>query len=151
MIGFEWQIGIVRRILNFDMKTLTLTTIMACGLSLAAGSVSARTSTRATEITPGQYHIALVWPWSGRLSSEINHLNRMRGHVRWLFRNYRSSRQLQRDFFAVSRDIDRINAQFKQGQFNARRLRRDIERARWELHRIESALKVKPHDRYRWR
>ena len=133
-----------------DMRNLALMTMIAGGLSLAATSVPAR------DYTPLRDHqqsgwIAFTWPWSHRLPGEINHLNRMRGHVRWLFRNSRSTPQTRRDFFTVSHEIDRINAQFKQGGFNRRQLQRDVANAHVELHRIEIALNAKPRDYYLWR
>jgi hypothetical protein len=133
------------------MKIFTLTTVMFAGGSLVAGCISARPSADATGFASGAQHIAATWPWTDKLGHEISNLNRMRGHVRWLFRNYRSSRQLQRDFFDVSHNIDRINDQFRRGRFNRHELRRDVGRARSELYRIQSELRVKRRDRYRWR
>jgi tRNA-dihydrouridine synthase len=132
------------------MKNSILTIIAVCALAFSAVSVSARPSGRESGSTQNQ-QFAITWPWSSRLNDEIKHLNRMRGHVRWLFRNYKSSPNLRRDYFAVSRQIDSINAQYQRAGFDARKLRRDINRARGELQRIESALKVKPRDRYRWK
>ena len=114
------------------------------GSSFAGGSVSALDFG-----TEG--HIAMMWPWSDRLADAINHLNRMRGHVRWEFRNHKSNRQIRRDFLAVSHDIDRINSQYRQEGYDRRQLRRDIERAHHELHRIELALHIRPRDFYPWR
>jgi hypothetical protein len=95
--------------------------------------------------------LAFTWPWSDRLESDINHLNRMRGHVRWLFRNYHSKQPIRNDFFAVSHEIDRINGESKQGHVDRRKLRRDVDHAHSELHRIETVLKAKPSDYYLWR
>ena len=96
--------------------------------------------------------MAMTWPWSkNRLDDQVTQLNRMRGHVRWLFRNYKSSPQLRKDYFSISRDIDDINSRFKQKDHDKGKLRQDVDRAHHELHRIEVALKVKPRDFYPWR
>jgi hypothetical protein len=114
------------------------------------GSGFPTSSASALDVRVGD-RIAMTWPWSDRLGEAINHLNRMRGHVRWEFRNHRSNRQIRRDFLSISRDIDRINAQYKQGGYNRRELRRDVELAHQKLHRIEVALHVRPRDVYPWR
>ena len=95
--------------------------------------------------------IAITWPWSDHLENAINQLNRMRGHVRWEFRNHRSQRETRRQFLAISHDIDRINAQYRKGGYNRRQLRQDVDRARHELHQIEVALHVRSRDFYPWR
>jgi hypothetical protein len=135
------------------MKNLALMTMVAGSLVLTAVSVSARDNEQRSDYSYNENErIALTWPWSDRLDNEINHLNRMRGHVRWQLRNYRvRNPQIRRDFAEVSRDIDRINGQFRPGGYNRRHLRREVERAHAELHRIELALRVKPRDFYPWR
>jgi hypothetical protein len=125
-------------------------TMIAGGLSLTTVSAPARDDAQLRN-DQTDVRIAFTWPWSNRLPDEINHLNRMRGHVRWLFRNSRSKPQTRRDFFTVSHEIDRINAQFKQGGFNRHQLQRDVANAHVELHRIEVALNTKPRDYYLWR
>jgi hypothetical protein len=131
------------------MKNFALTITLVCTLTFSAVSAPATDYNRFA--FDRDQRIALTWPWSNRLDKELNHLNRMRGQVRWQFHNYKSKPQLRRDFFAVSHDIDRINARHRQGNYNGRELRREIERAHHELHRIELALRVKPNDLYRWR
>lgn len=132
------------------MTNLALTTMIAGSLGFAAVSASASGHEQAWG-KEQDYRIAFNWRWFRGLADEINHLNRMRGHVRWLFHNYRSKPQLRRDFFTVSHDIDRINAEFKQKKFDGRRLRRDVAKAHNELHRLEIALRAKPRDYYPWR
>lgn len=127
------------------MKNFLLTTVIGCGLGLTAASASA------SDTDQTNYRLGLTWPWSHGLQEEINHLNRMRGHVRWQFRNYRGNREIRRDFMRVSHDIDGINSRLRSGDFNRRQLRRDVERAHSELHRIEIGLRVKERDLYPWR
>ena len=119
-------------------------------MTVVSVSAFATSSASAFDLRAGD-RIAMMWPWSDRLADAINHLNRMRGHVRWEFRNHRSDRQIRRDFLSISRDIDRINAQYKEGGYDRRQLRRDVEQAHQELHRVELALHVRPHDFYPWR
>jgi Ni/Co efflux regulator RcnB len=126
------------------MKRFFLLTTIVFGSSFAAGFASAH------EVRTDD-HIAMTWPWSDRLADAINHLNRMRGHVRWEFRNHKSNRQIRHDFLALSHEIDHINSQYRQGGYNRRQLRGEIERAHHELHRIEVALHVRPRDFYPWR
>lgn len=132
------------------MKHFALTTMIGCSLGLATASASAP-GLKQGYGCQGDYRLGMTWPWSHGLSDEVNHLNRMRGHVRWQFRNYRANREVRRDFMRVSNDIDRINSQFKQRDSNRRQLRHDVERSHIELHRIELALHVKPRDFYPWR
>ena len=128
------------------MKNLALLTMIGCSLGLVSIA-----SARENDASRPAYQMAMTWPWSHGLQEEINHLNRMRGHVRWQFRNYKASRETRQNFFRVSHDIDNINARFKTAHFDKRALRRDVERAHIELHRVETALKVKERDYYPWR
>jgi hypothetical protein len=132
------------------MKKLALTTIIGCSLAFATLSATARASTPERD-GRGDYRLGMTWPWSHGLKEEVNHLNRMRGHVRWQLRNYRGNREIRRDFARVSRDIDQINSQFKSSSSNRGHLRHDVEKAHAELHHIETALHVKPRDFYPWR
>ena len=128
------------------MKKLGSTTLIACGLIVTAGLVSAHSSEPNTTI-------AFTLPWSNQLDSEINHLNRMRGHVRWQLNYYRARAkpQIRREFARVSGDIDDINANFRNRDYDHRRLGRKIERARIDLHQIEEQLHVRSRDYYVWR
>ena len=128
------------------MKNLVLTTIIGCSLGFATASASARDSQQGSD-----YRLGMTFPWSHTLKEEINHLNRMRGHVRWQLRNYRGNRQIRHDFYRISKEIDQINSRFQSGSFKKGQLRHDVEKAHIELHRIENALHVKPRDFYPWR
>jgi hypothetical protein len=128
------------------MKKLGLITLIICGLILATGSISARSSEQNTTI-------AFTWPWSNQLNSEINHLNRMRGHVRWQLNYYRAraNPQIRREFARVSGEINDINANFRDRDYDHRRLERKIGRARIDLHQIEQQLHIRSRDYYVWR
>src|ERR1043166_600616 len=129
------------------MKHLSLIAAVACALTFAGNS-----ALRADSAATPNYTFAFRWPWaSNSLDSEINNLNRMRGQVRWQFRNYKSNETLRADDFKISRAIDDINTRFKQAKFDKRQLRKDVDRAHAELHRIELAMKVKPRDFYAWK
>ena len=123
------------------MKNLALTIMIGCGLGFATVSATARDFAQERG-AQSDYRMAMTWPWSKGLKEEINHLNRMRGHVRWQLRNYRSSKGIRHDFFQLSRDIDQINSRFQSGSYKGKQLRHDVERAHAEIHRIELALKV---------
>jgi hypothetical protein len=129
------------------MKKLSLMVMIACASNLSAVSASARDS---EDNDRPAYSFLL---WGDRLDSEINHLNRMRGHVRWELGYYRAraSSRLRREFAELSREIDHINWRFKQRDYDRRRLRREVERAHAELHRIEVELHVRARDYYLWR
>ena len=128
------------------MKKLGSTTLIACVLMVTTSLVSARPSEQ--NIT-----IALTWPWSNQLDAEINHLNRMRGHVRWQLNYYRARAKppIRREFARVSGDIDEVNANFRKHDYDHRHLEGKIERARFDLHQIEQQLHVRSHDYYVWR
>lgn len=126
------------------MKKITLFTIIACSLGLTAGSASALMSQ--------DYRIAMTWPWSSHnLQEEVNNLNRMRGHLRWQFRNYKASNETRQRLYKVSHDIDGINTKFRTQTFDKKQLRADISSAHSEMTSIERALKVKPRDYYVWK
>jgi hypothetical protein len=129
------------------MKKLALMVMIACASNLSAAAASARDS---EDSDRPAYSFLL---WGNRLDSEINHLNRMRGHVRWEVSYYRTraSSRLRREFVELSREIDHINWQFRHRDYDRRRLRREIEHAHAELHRIEMELHVRARDYYLWR
>ena len=128
------------------MKNLTLVMLVACGLNISAESVSAYNYS-------GNTTLAFFWPWSDRLDAEINHLNRMRGHVRWQVNYYRAraNPSIRRDFARISREIDHVNYVAKHGGDDRRHLHRDVERLRVGLHNIETRLRVRSSDYYHWR
>lgn len=132
------------------MKNLALTTLIGFCMGLATVSATAREYDRERQ-NPNDLRIGMTWPWGRSLKEEVNHLNRMRGHVRWQLRNYKGNREIRSDFYRISKEIDEINRRFQSGSFNRGRLRADVNRAHTELHRIEMALKVKVRDFYPWR
>ena len=128
------------------MKKLGLLALVCCGVIVTGSPISAAGS------QPSMM-FAFVWPWSSQVDPEINHLNRMRGHVRWQLNYYRAraTAQIRREFERVSSEIDEINANFKNRDYDRRRLGREIERAHIDLHQIEQQLHVRAHDYYVWR
>lgn len=89
-------------------------------------------------------------PWSN-LQGQINHLNRMVGHVRWQFTRYHSDRAMQGEYWQIRHEVDRLNATFKKGGYDHGRMRADIERLHGRLHDLEVRLRVKKIDYYHWR
>ena len=88
--------------------------------------------------------------WS-RVDSEMNQLNRMLGNVRWQLRNYKKGPQFRERFNHTAHDIDKLNAEFRSGTYDRRRLLGEIVRLHNELHQIEVDLHVKKADLYLWR
>jgi hypothetical protein len=129
---------------DLNMKNLSLIMLIACGLGLPAVTVSARDYQPNTTL-------AYSWPWSERLDAEINHLNRMRGHVRWQLGHYRANGSIRREFARISREIDHVNWEFRQRNHDRRHLHREVERLHAALHDIETRLRVRTWDYYRWR
>ena len=84
------------------------------------------------------------------LERHINHLDRMRDHVRWEVRRYRADWQTRRDITNISREVDRVIHRYRAGDYNSGRLRREVDRLHDRLHAIEQRLHVRPHDYYRW-
>ena len=126
------------------MKKLSLIMLVACGVSVVAVSASARDYQENGRAAYG------FLGWGGRLDSEINHLNRMRGHVRWELGHYRAHGPIRREFARISREIDHVNWEFRQRNYDGRHLRREIERIHAALHDIEAKLHVRSWDYYRW-
>jgi hypothetical protein len=87
--------------------------------------------------------------WGPRLDSDVNQLNRMLGHVRWQLRNYKKGPQFRDPFQRIAREVDKVNAEFRKGDYKPRKLRDEIYRLRRELHQIEIDLHVKKADLYR--
>jgi hypothetical protein len=129
------------------MRNFTLMMLIACGLNIPVASLSGSNYQDNTTL-------AFAWPWSSdRLDAEINHLNRMRGHVRWQVNYYRAraSGQIRRDFARISREIDHVNSVSKQRGYDRRHLHREVERLHAALHNIETRLRVRTSDYYHWR
>ena len=126
------------------MKKLTLVMLMVLGL--AAGSNRLFAYDYESE-NRSDYRLAR---WD-RLDWEINHLNRMLGHVRWEIGRYGASRQLRGDYFRIRKEAEHVNWKFQHGDFDKRWLRRQVARLRTDLHNLEIALHVRTWDYYRWR
>jgi hypothetical protein len=89
-------------------------------------------------------------PWSN-LQGQVNHLNRMVGHVRWQFTRYHSDKAMQHEYWQIRHEIDQLNVRFKKGGYDHSTMRRDIERLHGRLHDLEVRLRVKKNDYYHWR
>jgi hypothetical protein len=87
--------------------------------------------------------------WGG-IESDVNHLNRMVGQVRWQLTRYRPDWGIRRDFARIRHDVDRVNGQFRQRNYDRRRLRGEIQRIHAELHQLEERMHVRSSDYYRW-
>jgi hypothetical protein len=125
------------------MKKLFLITLIICGLS--AGNVSIFAQDYESDNRSAYSQVR----WGG-LESEINHLNRMLGHVRWELARYRASWQMRRDFDSIRRQVERVNWKYRRGDYNRRDLRREVEQLRGDLHNLEIRLRVRNGDYYRW-
>ena len=130
---------------NVNMRNFILIMLITCGLNIPAASVFGRNGQANTTL-------AFSWPWSDRLNAEINHLNRMRGQVRWQLNYYRAraTPEMRRDFARISREIDHVNSETKQRDHDPRHLRHEIERLRADLHDIETRLHIRKSDYYQW-
>jgi hypothetical protein len=119
--------------------------LIACGLNVPLPVVLGDSYDRTTTV-------AFSWPWSDRLDADVNHLNRMRGHVRWQVNYYRAraTPQIRRDFVRTSREIDQVNSEFRQRDYDRGHLRREVERLHADLHDIETRLRIRKSDYYRW-
>lgn len=85
-----------------------------------------------------------------RLEWRINHLNRMVDHVRWEARRYHADWRVRRELQDISRDVDRLTRRYHSGDYNGWRLRRDVDQQRDRLHAIETRLRARSGDFYRW-
>ena len=86
----------------------------------------------------------------GNLRSEVDHVNRMYAHVRWELRSYRAGRHIWREFEHLSGEIRQLNYQSNRGYADRYRLQGLIEHIHAELHHIETELRVRDSDYYRW-
>lgn len=134
------------------MKAAGLIAATFCAFTVVSSPASARDYPQQCQLgLTWPWHKAVTWPWHNRLRDDLNQLNRMRGTVRWQLHNYRKPVYVRRDFWRISKQIDQINAQYRQSRFDRKQLRYDIDRARSDLHQIEVALRVRPHDLFVWR
>jgi hypothetical protein len=85
------------------------------------------------------------------LDRQIHHLNGMLSHVRRHLRHYRADWRVRRDFEQISREVAQVNHRFERGGgFNRWRLRREVDRLHDRLHAIETRLRFRSRDFYRW-
>jgi hypothetical protein len=126
------------------MKRLTLVMLVALGFTLG----SARIFAYDYKYENRSDYQTVRWD---RLNSEINHLNRMLGHVRWELGRYRATWQIRRDYLRIRREADRVNWKYQHGGYDQRQLRREVARLHDDLHSLEIQLKVRSWDYYRWR
>ena len=124
------------------MKTLTLVMLMV----LSVGGTRLFAHDYESE-NRSDYQFAR---WD-RLGSEINHLNRMLGHVRWELGRYGANRQIRYEYFRIKREADQVNWRFQHGGYDRRQLRREVARLHNDLHSLELQLRVRTWDYYRWR
>jgi hypothetical protein len=124
------------------MKTLVLTIALATALSgaTAFGYESHHDNDR----------VSYSHDRREGLDRHVNHLNRMLQHVRWQLRQYRANWRIRRDVENISHDVDRVNRRFRNGDYNAPRLRQEVERLHERLHGVEERLQVRSGDFYRW-
>ena len=129
------------------IRLLIITFLFSAGATLAAdaGQVS------------GNEPVSLGFEWpswfsnTGNLQNQINQLNRMLGHVRWQFTRYHSNRALQQDYWRIKHEAERLNAHYKTGKYDQKKMRDDIHGLRVRLQEIEVRLKVKKADLYVWK
>jgi hypothetical protein len=126
------------------MKKLTLVMLMVLGLSVGGTRLFAHDYESENR---SDYQFAR---WD-RLGSEINHLNRMLGHVRWELGRYGANRQIRYEYLRIKREADQVNWRFQHGGYDRRQLRREVARLHNDLHSLELQLRVRTWDYYRWR
>jgi hypothetical protein len=135
------------------MKKIALVILIGSGLSAASVSTQARdypdTNHQNNQRSDPP---AYGWtPFGPKLGSEINHLNRMVGHVRWQLGRYRANSKVRFVFNEIRKDVDRVNFQYKSGRYDRRQLHHEVERMHARLHALEQRLRVRSVDYYRWR
>jgi hypothetical protein len=134
------------------MKAAGLIAVTFCAFTVVSSPASARDYPRQFQFgMTWPWHKGVTWPWHDRLRDDVNQLNRMRGQVRWELHNYRTHADVHRDFWRISKEIDQINARYRQSRPDRKQLRSDINRARSDLHQIEVVLRVRSHDLFVWR
>lgn len=118
--------------------------LMALGWSVGSVDLSARDY----EYDNRSNYRPVRWD---RLDSEINHLNRMLGHVRWEIGRYRANWQIRHEYARIRQEADRVNWRFQHGGYDRRQLRREIARLHSDLHNLEIQLHARSWDYYPWR
>lgn len=142
-----------------------LFTIALTGLALATAvpSVSAHDEEEQTsrpvyrqhdeQQNDGRYDNGDRFHRGGRLSSEVDHLNRMTEHVQRELRQYHGSRHIWSEYQHIRYETSRLNSQFRRGEqfYNRGRLHAEIEHIHGELHHLEQELHVRSGEWYQWR
>ena len=93
----------------------------------------------------------VMFQWGGSIEPHVNHLNRMVGHVRWQLSRYHGDPGVRREFAGIRHDVDRVNAVFRAGHYDRRRLRQEIDGLHARLHQLEVRMHVRSNDYYGWR
>ena len=88
--------------------------------------------------------------WHG-IQERLNHLNRMVGHVRWQMGRYRADGQIRHEFEQIRREVNGVNERNRAGGYHRRELLRQIDDLHARLHQLETRMRVRATDYYRWR
>src|ERR1700748_2660394 len=102
------------------MKKILITLLISATACLGTASAQNRDNSR-------DLHLSLLWAHGGDIQAQINHLNRMVGHVRWQLTRYHPNRAMRSDFAEIRRDVDGVNWQFRNGHYDRRRLGQEID------------------------
>jgi hypothetical protein len=130
------------------MKKFSLMLLIAFGV----GGLSASALGYDYENQERSEYSQVAWPWEGGgLQWQINHLNRMVGHVRWELSRYHGDSRVRREFAQIRREVDHVNWQYRNGHHDQRQLRAEIDRIRFRLHDLEGRMHVRRNDFYNWR
>lgn len=85
-----------------------------------------------------------------RLRDDADRLNAMADSVSSRMRRFGASRSYWRRYSDIQSSISRINYRVRNKTGDRNRVSRDIQNARYELHRLELDLHFRPRDYYRW-
>lgn len=116
--------------------------IIAVGSLVPAGALA--------DSNRGNMSLAM-FEWGGGIEPHVNHLNRMVGHVRWQLSRYHGDASVRREFADIRRDVDRVNWAYKNGKYDRRKLRGEIDALHARLHQLEDRMHVRKNDYYNWR
>ena len=126
------------------MKKLLITLLIGATACVGTASAQNRDDNRDS-------HFSLPWTHGGDVQAQLNHLNRMVGHVRWQLTRSHPNRAMRSDFAEIRRDVDHVNWRFKNGHYDRRQLRQEIDSLHNRLHRLEVRMRVRSNDYYNWR
>src|SRR4051812_11723797 len=119
------------------MKMNKIILAVLLGASLVGGSAAVRADDH--QLHSGRYSFGW-WGSQRSLDAEINHLNRMVGHVRWEMQRYKGNKAMWREFTDIRSDIDRVNRKFREKNYDKRELRNRVENLHNRLHSLETRL-----------